>query len=139
MQFVKFKKLGSDILYHVPIYRYKIDWDTKCRSKFQKQAKDFLYAFWSLDLVCEEFPLIGTRLSLDFINLTEEIAVEVQGRQHNEFVKHFHISELNFGKQIKRDLHKHHWCQHNNIKLIEIHNLKSLSKDFFRKHYNVEL
>ena len=47
---------------------YLIDWDGKSRSKIQFQAKQFLKKHWSNHIVFEEFPVAGTKLSLDFYN-----------------------------------------------------------------------
>jgi hypothetical protein len=70
--------------------------------------------------VYEEFPVAGTLLSLDFYNRTKNIAIEVQGGQHQKFNKHFHKVRANFILQVKRDIHKRDFCESNNITLLEI-------------------
>ena len=69
---------------------YLIDWSVDSRSKFQTEAKKFLSNYWQQNIVFEEFPIVGTRLTLDFYNANKKIAIEVQGRQHTGFVKFFH-------------------------------------------------
>ena len=69
---------------------YLIDWDSPSRSKIQFQTKQFLKKYWSKHIVFEEFPVAGTKLSLDFYNANKKIAVEVQGKQHTKYVPFFH-------------------------------------------------
>ena len=103
------------------IARYRIKWDKKSRSKFQFRVKQLLKPIWFADVVFEEFPVFGTLLKIDFYNGTKRIAVEVNGPQHEEFNPFFHDnSPQKFIKGIKRDLHKHAWCEQNKIQLIEI-------------------
>lgn len=102
-------------------WRYRVDWDKPCRSKIQKKVKDFLREFWEADLVYEEFPVVGTRLTIDLYNASKKIAIEVQGLQHTQFNKHFHSnSRQKFLHQIHRDGIKYDFCKINNISLIEI-------------------
>ena len=49
-------------------HRYKIKWNGKSRSKFQKNVKKYLYGYWKYDAVYEEFKVAGTQLTLDFYN-----------------------------------------------------------------------
>lgn len=100
---------------------YRVNWDGECRSKIQFEVKKFLQPYWENNYVCEEAPVIGTRLKVDIINFTKKIAVEVQGSQHEKFNKFFHNnSKLNFLNSIKRDQKKFNWLELNEIKLIEI-------------------
>lgn len=100
--------------------RYIIDWDAGSRSKLQKKVKDAIWGLWKYDVVFEEFPIVGTRLSLDFFNATTNVAIEVQGNQHTKFVKFFHRSESNYLDQIYRDVKKADFCEANDIELLEI-------------------
>ena len=103
-QKMKFKSItsGKEKYLKNP-FRFKIKWNGKCRSKFQSEVRKYLYNYWKYDSVYEEFPIIGTKLSLDFYNHTKKIAIEVQGAQHFKFVKHFHKTKANFLRQIRRD------------------------------------
>jgi hypothetical protein len=114
-------------------FKYKIDWNKNSRSKFQTNVKNILYDFWRFDLVYEEFPVLGTRLTLDFYNYNKNIAVEVQGAQHLKYVEHFHQNRTNFLRQIKRDNKKLEFCELNSIKLIEIYPEDELSSASFAK------
>lgn len=110
---------------------YIINWDKKSRSKFQFDVKKFLKKYWQEDVVFEEVKVVGTRLSLDFLNATKKVAIEVQGHQHFSYVKFFHGNRINYLNQIKRDYKKIEFCELNGIKLVEIYPKDELSKDLF--------
>lgn len=102
--------------------KYKIDWDGKSRSKLQRTVKDILFDYWRGEFVYEELPIIGTRLTIDFFNATQDIAIEVDGKQHIEYNKFFHQgSRLNFLKQLERDDQKEDFCIQNGILLHRIY------------------
>ena len=124
------------------VSKYVIDWNKKSRSKVQFAVKKFLEPFWNSQIVYEEFPVYGTKMSVDILNATRKIAIEVQGRQHNEFNKFFHSgSRLKYLESIKRDLKKAEWLEMNDFNLIEINEdeVNQLSKDFFLKKFDVVL
>jgi very-short-patch-repair endonuclease len=101
--------------------RYLIDWDKKCRSKIQKKVKDLLYPYWVADIVFEELPVVGSRMTLDFYNANKKIALEVDGSQHYKFNKFFHSnSRQKFLSQLQRDEKKEYFCEINQIKLVRI-------------------
>ena len=103
------------------ITKYLIDWDSKCRSGIQKNVKNNIKPYWFADVVFEEFPVAGTRMTLDFFNATHNIAIEVDGNQHYKYNKFFHSnSRQNFLRQLNRDEKKEYFCEINNIKLIRI-------------------
>lgn len=112
---------------------YIINWDKKSRSKFQFDVKKFLKKYWQEDVVFEEVKVVGTRLSLDFLNATKKVAIEVQGHQHFSYVKFFHGNRINYLNQIKRDYKKIEFCELNGIKLVEIYPKDELSKDLFER------
>ena len=114
-------------------HRYKIKWNGKSRSKFQKNVKKYLYKHWRYDAVYEEFKVAGTQLSLDFYNHTKKIAIEVQGAQHLQFVKHFHKTRANFLRQIRRDDKKLDFCEINGIELVQIYPDDELSEEYVEK------
>ena len=98
-----------------------IDWNGDSKSKFQNHVKALLRPIWSLHLgVYEEFPVYGTRYTLDFFNAQKKIAVEVQGGHHTKFTKYFQASEFDFLQQLKIDETKRRFCDINGIKLVEV-------------------
>jgi len=123
------------------VSKYLIDWDGKCKSKIQFKVKSFLKEFWGCHVVYEEFPVFGSRLKVDFVNVTKYIAIEVQGQQHTSYNKFFHGSRTGYWKSIKRDVQKENWLKYNNFEYIEINydEIDKLSKSFFKKQFNVIL
>ena len=86
------------------------------------------------DIVFEEFPVAGTKLSLDFYNANKKIAVEVQGKQHTKYVPFFHGSnKINYLNQLKRDQDKLKFCELNDIQLVEIYDGDELNDKLFLK------
>ena len=103
------------------VSKYLINWNKKSRSKIQFKVKKFLEPFWKSNIVYEEFPVYGTRMSVDILNATKKIAIEVQGRQHSEFNKFFHgNSRLKYLEGIKRDIKKAEWLEKNGFILLEV-------------------
>ena len=62
----------------------------------------------------------GTRLFFDFFIKELWVAIEVQGRQHNEFVQHFHGDRDGFIKSKRRDNLKKEYCESAEIDLVAI-------------------
>ena len=112
---------------------YLIDWDGSSRSKIQYNAKQFLKKYWSNHIVFEEFPVAGTKLSLDFYNANKKIAVEVQGKQHTKYVPFFHgKNKINYINQLKRDQDKLKFCEINEIQLVEIYDGEEVNEKLFK-------
>lgn len=121
-----------------------ITWDTKqssypmkseasCRSKKQYKVGQILKARYPLDPILEDITIPGTRLSLDFFLPQRNLAVEVQGEQHNEFNPFFHDTKSDFHAQQNRDLEKRLFCELNNITLLEF-----TSEDEARKYFMIQ-
>lgn len=118
---MKFVKL-SGYTENKDVTKYLIKWKSKSRSLFQREVKFFLEPFWKNQVVYEEFPVIGTKMTLDFVNLSARIAIEVQGVQHLQYNKFFHGEhQSNWYNQLQRDVDKKRWCELNNLRLIEIY------------------
>tara|TARA_B100000427_G_scaffold310565_1_gene300471 strand:- start:1325 stop:1735 length:411 start_codon:yes stop_codon:yes gene_type:complete len=111
-----------------------INWEASSRSKRQKAVKDFLKDYWFYHVTFEEFPVVGTRLSLDFYNANKRVAVEVQGSQHTKYNKFFHGGHKNnYLEQLKRDQIKAEFCEVNDIILVEIYDSDIINKSLFKK------
>jgi len=118
-----------------------IDWDGKSRSKIQFRTKQFLKKFWLRHICYEEFPVYGTRMSVDILNATKKIAVEVQGQQHEKYNRFFHKNRLNYFYSIQRDYNKRKWLEKNSYSLIEINHdeIEELSEGFFYDKFGIRL
>lgn len=62
----------------------------------------------------------GGRLELDFYIPSLDLAIEVQGQQHFEFVELFHQDKRGYEEQLKRDKIKKDLCRKAGIRLVEI-------------------
>ena len=109
--------------------KYLIDWGGSSRSKFQTTVKKFIKLYWDQDVVFEEFPVVGSRLSLDFYNANKKVAIEVQGQQHVKYVEFFHQNRFKYLDQLKRDQNKEKFCEINEITLVTI-----FQKDIIDRH-----
>lgn len=131
---MKFKTLHGSLKRVPKIRKYIVDWDEESKSKIQFNTKQFLKKYWQNHVVFEEFPVAGTRLSLDFYNATKKISVEVQGAQHRRYVKFFHGGhKMNYMDQLRRDQQKREFCDLNDIKLIEVYDNDVLDESLFEK------
>jgi hypothetical protein len=66
------------------------------------------------DILAKMFPdMLGSRLFFDFYVRELSIYLEIQGRQHSDFVKHFHGDRETFLKQKYRDNLKIQYVQEN--------------------------
>lgn len=93
---------------------------SKC-SKGHDFTRDIIKKLFPFDTVFEEVNLPGTnKLKLDFFIPAYKIAVEVQGRQHKEFVPYFQKHKVNLMKAFQNDNNKRRWCELNEINLIEL-------------------
>ena len=74
-------------------------------SKQANEIYDVLIKLFPLGTVMKEeyINYKGTRLFFDFYIKDMGVLIEIQGRQHTEFVKHFHGDKKTFDKQKHRD------------------------------------
>lgn len=125
-----------------PVSQYLINWDGKSRSNIQFLTKQFLKKYWRTNIVYEEFPVYGTLMKVDILNVTKRIAVEVNGKQHDSFNKFFHAgSRSKYLESIKRDVAKRAWLEKNDFLVVEIEEdeVKSLNESFFTNKFNIQL
>lgn len=125
----------------MPTAPYKVDWTARQGSRFSKDVLDFLHAYWKHDVVLSEWPVVGTRMRYDFVNLTRKIIIESDGVQHGSYNPHFHNGIRDkFKDQIKRDLEKEDIARVNGFTLVRI--MPSdlpLTREFFKTKFNITL
>ena len=109
-------------IYNLSLPKIVLKDDQTKRSKPHLRAKEILGGLFRGELIYEEVGLPGSgRLKVDFYVPRHSLMVEVQGRQHSEYVGHFHKNKLAFLKQLKRDQNKRKWCELNQIVLVELY------------------
>ena len=112
--------------YNIDLKKYIVKCDDKTvKSKYHIAARELLSDMFSGYTILEEVKLPGSRdpskksaLFLDFFIPNLQLAVEVHGRQHYEFVKLFHKTKAGFLTSKRRDDIKEQWCELNDIELI---------------------
>ena len=88
-------------------------------SSLHLKARQLLKEQFPACRILEECYLPGEQLYLDFFIPSLKIGIEIQGRQHKEFVPFFHgNNKKNFHKAVGRDKRKAEWCLNNGISLI---------------------
>ncbi len=94
------------------------------------KARLLLIDLFPFDPILEELTLPGTspKLFADFFIAAQMLMVEVQGRQHYEYVPFFHKTIHNFYKSVRRDQMKLDWCIKNDIILIDLNDKESIDE-----------
>ena len=101
--------------------------NTRPRSNLHILARKVLHEQFPYDTILEEVSLPGSHkpsrkstLFVDFLIPSVFLAVEVHGRQHFEFVAHFHGDMRGFRKSKIRDRDKANWFDINSIVLVAL-------------------
>jgi hypothetical protein len=91
-------------------------------SKLHKTAVSIINDMFPTINVLEEvtIPGRGNKLYIDIYIPIFNLAIEVNGRQHYNFVPYFHRTRFDFLKQKERDRIKREWCETNNIKILDL-------------------
>jgi hypothetical protein len=118
--------------------KYRIDFTQQAPSKGAQAVKDFIKESASLYVWFEEYRLPAMLLRVDFLCPSKKIAIEFNGSQHTKFNKHFFKYRSAFGKQIKNDMKKIEFLQHNGYTVIELEDSDlPLTKEFFKENYKI--
>jgi len=104
-------------------------------SKLAEEVKDFLKGLFPHYIISEEHfvKYNGHKLFFDFYIKELDLLIEVQGRQHDEFVAHFHGDREGYFLSKRRDNAKKAYCQEHGLKLVEIRDKSELNKKKFIK------
>ena len=110
-------------------------------SKLADDTYGFLREIFPHNIITKEYYVNynSTRLFFDFYIKDLALLVEVQGRQHDGFVKHFHTDREGFLASKARDNLKKEYIEHRNFVLIEIRSEKELEKDKFMERVLKEM
>ena len=105
-----------------------IKWTPKSKprsnaSKNHKKALEIVRQLLPMVHIYEECKLplgIKKNIYIDIFIPSFSLAIEIDGRQHSEFNKHFHRDKLSFYRAQKNDRLKEEWCEVNNINIIRL-------------------
>lgn len=100
----------------------------KC-SELHLKIRNYLTEKYPTFVIMEEVPIKvypKKVLFLDFYVPVLRMAIEAQGKQHDEYCKHFHGNRMNFFTQKKNDRLKKEWCEINGITHLEINDKDKL-------------
>lgn len=112
---------GKDIVIEHRPSQYPMRNEHGCRSKLQYTTGQHLKTLYPYDPILEDVPIPDSKFYFDFWLPKRKIAVEIQGRQHQEFVPFFHKTQAGFKQHQERDIRKQDFCKANGIKLIQIY------------------
>jgi hypothetical protein len=107
---------------------FPIKTEASCKSKIQYAAGQKIKDKFPSDAILEDVPVDGASFYFDFWLPRRKLVFEIQGRQHDEYVKFFHKSKTDFHKAIGRDLKKEEFCRINDITLYCVSTLEELEK-----------
>ena len=100
---------------------------TRACSNLHVRARHILNELFPTYRVLEEVKLPGAQTSTrqaglyaDFFILEKMLIVEVNGRQHYEFVPFYHKTKKDFYKGKVRDRDKREWCEINDITIVSL-------------------
>jgi len=88
------------------------------RSRLQYDIGVWLATTYPSDQIYEEVRVPVEGFVLDFFVPSLRLVIEVDGRQHGEFIPYFHKTKRDFAQQQARDRRKAEWCAKNGFTLI---------------------
>ncbi len=85
-------------------------------------------------------PKTGHKMELDFYCKELKLAIEINGRQHYEYIPYFHKTKENFKKQLERDKAKKKICSREGVHLIEIQDCRNLEYEIkkIKKKFHIK-
>lgn len=104
-------------------YKLKLKRNNRSTSStLHKQAIADILVIFPVIQILQEIPIKvkkkEPKLYIDLYLPPFNLAIEVHGRQHYEYIEHFHKTIRKFYRQQKRDKDKIEWCEFNNINWI---------------------
>jgi hypothetical protein len=107
---------------------YPLKTETSAKSKIQFNCGKLIKDHFPSDPILEDVPVDGASFYFDFWLPRRKIVFEIQGRQHDQYVKFYHKDKNSYFKSIDRDLKKEEFCRINDIKLFYARTIEELEK-----------
>lgn len=91
-------------------------------SKFHREVLEIVGKMYPNDVINTNyhFKASGKSLYFDIYIPRAKIVIEADGRQHYEFVEHYHGDAAGFQDSKKNDIIKNEFCKSNNLTLVRI-------------------
>jgi very-short-patch-repair endonuclease len=104
------------------------------RSALEETLDSALKELYPRERIAEDMPIKvrGHSLFVDRVIRGPKIAIEIDGRQHTEFVAHFHKDKDGFAKHRMRDRIKDEWLRENGFTIVRINYDEKITKDILR-------
>lgn len=129
-------KIKNDKPYKYIPYNERLGFGSKlealCGAKLRENECDFIQQV--------TFPDLGNgRYRIDFLAIIDEyeLYIEVDGRQHFEWVKHFQKTEEDFKKQQKRDITVNKYFKDNDMDLLRIRYDENIGSVLEKKIFDI--
>lgn len=117
------------------LYKLKLIRKNNNRSGPHQKAYEILRGLYPHSLIYEEVKIPKSKLRIDLYLPVENLAVEVQGEQHEEYNEHFHKNKMGFLRSKQRDLEKKNWCELNNIILVRLYKNDDWTEQLRRENW----
>jgi hypothetical protein len=108
-------------------------------SKGAEKIKALLFELYGKATHIVEEHQVGYKLRLDYYIPSLGFAVEYHGRQHEEFVSHFHGDAEGFDDAKRRDRKKIELCAEQNIALVVVWYHETLTVELLKSKINEAL
>jgi hypothetical protein len=128
---IKFRGLdGKEYKLDISPNKHPMRTKNSCKSKIQYDCGQFLKSQHKFTPILEELYIPGHDFYFDFFIPSIKLAIEIDGRQHDEYVPYFHKNKQNFIKAKERDDSKYELCKINDWEFIRVSSLEELKKHY---------
>jgi very-short-patch-repair endonuclease len=104
------------------------------RSHLEETLDAALKELYPFDNIAEDMPIKvrGRTLYVDRVVRGIKLAIEIDGRQHDEFVAHFHGDASGFKSHKERDALKEAWLQANGYSIVRFKHNDTVTAETLR-------
>ena len=104
------------------------------RSKLEQRLDKVLKELFPAEAIVEDMPIKvrGRTLYVDRVLKNVQLAIEVDGRQHSEFIERFHKDAQGFKNSQERDALKEQWLVANGYTFVRFKSTEQLTAKTLR-------